>query len=108
MKTLSKEISQSSIKKDTYIKTFNSIESENFLENHSTNQIVTVKKIRKNKSQKNGQFIESTENKRIVLKKFVDGKLQPVILVCILINTLSMAIEHHDQVNFKIFLLVDF
>ena len=37
--------------------------------------------------------------KRVILKKFVDGKLQPIILGAILINTLSMAIEHHEQVD---------
>ena len=34
-------------------------------------------------------------------KKFINEKLQIVILGGILINTLSMAIEHHDQVNIK-------
>jgi hypothetical protein len=44
------------------------------------------------------QFFKTLIKKRIILKKFVDGKFQPIILGCILINTLSMAIEHHDEV----------
>ena len=38
---------------------------------------------------------------RKFLKKFINEKLQIVILGGILINTLSMALEHHDQVNIK-------
>lgn len=37
--------------------------------------------------------------KRDKLKILVDGKLQRAILCAILINTLSMGIEHHDQVS---------
>jgi hypothetical protein len=39
------------------------------------------------------------KEKRIQLKKLVDKELQRAILCAILINTLSMGIEHHDQVN---------
>jgi len=38
------------------------------------------------------------KEKRIRLKKLVDQELQRAILCAILINTLSMGIEHHDQV----------
>ena len=47
----------------------------------------------------NSKFFRVISRKRVILKKFVDGKLQPIILGAILINTLSMAIEHHEQVN---------
>ena len=47
----------------------------------------------------NSKFFRVIDQKRVILKKFVDGKLQPIILGAILINTLSMAIEHHEQVN---------
>ena len=38
------------------------------------------------------------KEKREKLKILVDGKLQRTILCAILVNTLSMGIEHHDQV----------
>ena len=47
----------------------------------------------------NSKFFKLINMERVILKKFVDGKLQPIILGAILINTLSMAIEHHEQVN---------
>lgn len=43
------------------------------------------------------------KEKRIRLKKLVDQELQRAILCAILINTLSMGIEHHDQVNICLF-----
>ena len=46
-------------------------------------------------------FIRMMNKKRDSLRKLVDGKLQRAILCAILINTLSMGIEHHDQVNFN-------
>ncbi len=46
------------------------------------------------------RFIKMLNQKRDSLKKLVDGKLQRAILCAILINTLSMGIEHHDQVIF--------
>jgi hypothetical protein len=52
------------------------------------------------------QFLKTIIKKRIILKKFVDGKFQPIILGCILINTLSMAIEHHDEVFILIIKLI--
>jgi len=51
------------------------------------------------KSLSSSKFFKMISRKRVILKKFVDGKFQPVILGAILINTLSMAIEHHEQVN---------
>ena len=50
----------------------------------------------------NSKFFKMISRKRIILKEFVDDKLQPVILGAILINTLSMAIEHHEQVMIKL------
>ncbi len=47
----------------------------------------------------NSKFFRVIDQKRVILKEFVDGKLQPIILGAILINTLSMAIEHHEQVD---------
>ena len=46
------------------------------------------------------RFFKVMGQKRESLKKLVDGKLQRAILCAILINTLSMGIEHHDQVNY--------
>ena len=45
------------------------------------------------------QFYKALTKKRNTLKRFVDGKFNWAIIGAILINTLSMGIEHHNQVN---------
>lgn len=50
----------------------------------------------------NSKCFKMISRKRVILTKFVDGKFQSVILGAILINTLSMAIEHHEQVMIKL------
>ena len=38
---------------------------------------------------------------RDLAKSFIDGNFfQSSIMICILLNTISMAVEHHQQVNY--------
>ena len=58
-------------------------------------------------SLKSSRFFKAIDQKRNALKRFVDGKFKLAIICAILINTLSMSIEHHNQVN-KFFMIVNF
>ena len=50
-------------------------------------------------SLKSSRFIKVLNQKRKALRRFVDGKFQWIIICAILVNTFSMSIEHHNQVN---------
>lgn len=83
-------------KKNTAVK--NTSNKNNSLTNNSnSNENETcITKTAISKEQSN--LFKTISKSRTILKKSIDGKLQPIILGCILLNTLSMAIEHHDQV----------